>query len=202
MIRRLINFLFGKNYTGIVDIKTTEYEPVQELDKSIEKNSNDDKKTEYKISQFGIDLIKKWESLKLTSYPDGGGVWTIGYGYTIGIKKGMTITKEKAEELLANYLKSQDKELNAILSDIKLNQAQYDVISSFVYNIGTAKFKKSIFLKRLKELNFVLAADQLIRFGNDGKYHGWIYDNGKRVNGLINRRKDEKRIFLKASGIV
>jgi lysozyme len=46
-------------------------------------------------SQRGIDLIKRFEGLRLTAYPDpstGGDPWTIGYGTTRGVRPGMTIS--------------------------------------------------------------------------------------------------------------
>ena len=58
-----------------------------------------------KISEKGLALIKEFEGCQLTAYQDEVGVWTIGYGITNSdksitkttIKKGLKITKEKAE---------------------------------------------------------------------------------------------------------
>ena len=50
------------------------------------------------VSQKGIDLIKKYEGLRLEAYLCPAGVWTIGYGHTAGVGKGMKITAEQAEE--------------------------------------------------------------------------------------------------------
>ena len=58
-------------------------------------------------SKYGINLIKKWESCRLTAYVCPAGVLTIGYGHTgKDVKKGMTITKKKAEELLLKDIKN------------------------------------------------------------------------------------------------
>ena len=35
-----------------------------------------------KINAAGLDLIKRWEGLRLTAYQDSVGIWTIGYGHT------------------------------------------------------------------------------------------------------------------------
>ena len=35
-----------------------------------------------KISDNGLNLIKKFEGCRLTAYQDAVGVWTIGYGTT------------------------------------------------------------------------------------------------------------------------
>ena len=52
-----------------------------------------------KISQRGIDLIKSSEGLKLKAYLCPAGIWTIGYGFTKGVRAGMTITEEQATHL-------------------------------------------------------------------------------------------------------
>ena len=52
------------------------------------------------ISQNGINLIKKYEGLRLEAYLCPAGVWTIGYGHTAGVRKGMRVTAEQAEEYL------------------------------------------------------------------------------------------------------
>ena len=63
-----------------------------------------------KISQNGIDLIKKYEGLRLEAYLCPAGVWTIGYGHTKGVKQGMKITEEQAEAYLREVL--QERELS------------------------------------------------------------------------------------------
>ena len=51
-------------------------------------------------------LIAKFEGLRLKSYQDSGGIWTIGYGSTkdpftgIAVKEGQTISKATALEWL------------------------------------------------------------------------------------------------------
>ena len=50
------------------------------------------------ISKNGIELIKRFEGCRLTSYKCPAGIWTIGYGHTANVKQGDIITKEKATE--------------------------------------------------------------------------------------------------------
>ena len=50
-----------------------------------------------KINKSGLNLIKKYEGCKLTSYICPAGVLTIGYGHTgKDVKPNQTITKKKA----------------------------------------------------------------------------------------------------------
>ena len=61
-----------------------------------------------KISDNGLNLIKKFEGCRLTAYQDAVGVWTIGYGTTNADKaitgtticQGLKITQETADEWL------------------------------------------------------------------------------------------------------
>ena len=57
----------------------------------------------------------------------------------------------------------------------------------FAYNVGPTAFKNSTLLKKINNNDFVGAADEFDR---------WIYDNKVISKGLINRRKDEKKLFL------
>jgi lysozyme len=47
-------------------------------------------------NQAGLTLIESFEGLRLTSYQDSVGVRTIGYGHTLGVKAGQTITQQQA----------------------------------------------------------------------------------------------------------
>src|ERR1700761_156223 len=53
-------------------------------------------------SSAGLALTKRFEeSLRLTAYQDGAGVWTIGYGSTLPVvHSGETITEPEAETRL------------------------------------------------------------------------------------------------------
>ncbi|MDU6101543.1 MAG: lysozyme, partial [Acinetobacter sp.] len=70
---------------------------------------------------------------------------------------------------------------------VKVTQNQFDALASFVYNVGETAFVKSTMLAVLNQGNYIAAANQFDR---------WIFDNGKRINGLVNRRAAEKKLFL------
>ena len=55
-------------------------------------------------NQAGLQLIESFEGLRLTSYQDSVGVWTIGYGHTSGVKPGQTITQQQAQTFLQQDL--------------------------------------------------------------------------------------------------
>jgi len=139
-----------------------------------------------KISENGIKLIKQCEGLRLEAYKCPGGVWTIGFGHTKNVHAGDIITKEQAEELLKKDVKSAEYYVNKEVKR-ELNQNQYDALVSFVFNIGSVKFRCSTLLMRLNDGNYKAAAEQ---------FENWVYSKGKKLDGLIKRRKAEKMLFL------
>jgi lysozyme len=132
------------------------------------------------------ELIKKWEGLKLEAYQDGGGVWTIGWGHTKTAQSGMKISRSEAERLLKEDLKWVEKAIKDLVK-VKLSQNELDALSSFVFNVGATQFRSSTLLKKLNRGDKTGAANELLR---------WVYDNGKVVQGLKNRREDERSYFL------
>lgn len=144
------------------------------------------------ISDNGYALISQSEGLRTTAYLDTGGVWTIGYGtikYPNGtaVKKGDTCTQGQAELWLQNDCEWVDQCLDKYIK-VNVTQNQFDALASFVYNVGETAFVKSTLLTLLNQSNFTAAANQFDR---------WVFDNGKRVQGLVNRRVAEKVLFLK-----
>ena len=102
-----------------------------------------------KISEKGKELIRNSEGIGYESYLCPAKVWTIGYGHTAGVKKGMFITKEQADIYLNEDLLPIESYLT--LADLDLNQNQYDAIASFMFNLGINAFSKSTLLRRIKE---------------------------------------------------
>lgn len=138
-----------------------------------------------RINQDTVDLVKQWEGLRLIAYQDTGGVWTIGYGHTRNVHKGMKISIAQAEEWLREELESFAEQV-ADLITVVVNPNQFGACVSLAYNIGITAFKKSTLLRKLNMGDFDAAADEFSR---------WIYDNGKVIQGLKNRRKDEQALF-------
>lgn len=141
-----------------------------------------------KTSQRGIDLIKSFEGLRLTAYPDpgtGGDPWTIGYGHTKGVKPGMKITENWAEELLRDDLAEFEAAVNGLVK-VRLCQHQFDALVSLVFNIGPGAFSDSTLLRLLNAGLYDDAALQFVRWNKGG---------GKVLSGLTRRRMAERKLF-------
>jgi lysozyme len=144
------------------------------------------------VNQATLNLIKQYEGCKLTAYQDGGGVWTIGYGTTaaagLGIEptKGMTITQERAEDLLRQGVDKFAAKVDKLIT-AKVNQNERGACVSLTYNIGPDAFAKSTALRELNADNKDKAA---------AAFRMWNKDNGKVEKGLVNRREAEIKLFL------
>lgn len=140
-----------------------------------------------KTSKNGIELIKKYEGCRLTAYKCPANVWTIGYGHTKNVKKGMKITKAEAESYLKDDLNTYENAVNKYVK-VPLNQNQFDALVSFSFNCGTGALKTSTLLKKLNKKDYKGAANEFLR---------WNKANGKVLNGLTKRRKEERGLFMK-----
>ncbi|PQK86771.1 lysozyme [Pantoea ananatis] len=137
-------------------------------------------------SNKGMDLIKRFEGLKLEAYRDSVGIPTIGYGHTSGVKMGDVITCEQADKYLREDLLLAELTINTNVK-VKLTQNQFDALASFVFNLGSGNFVKSTLLKKLNAGDFAAAADE---FGK------WVNAGGKKLAGLVKRRAAEREVFI------
>lgn len=137
-----------------------------------------------KTSQRGIDLIKQFEGLRLTAYKCPAGVYTIGYGHTRGVKRGMKITEEEASAYLAADLRNSEKVVERYDSIYHWNQNEYDALVSFTFNCGATNLRS---LLRNGRRNRSQIAATLPLYRKAG---------GKVLKGLERRRAAEKALFL------
>ena len=138
-----------------------------------------------KISAEGLALIKKFEGCELEAYQDAVGVWTIGYGHIKGVKEGMTITKQQAEEMLLEELVEYE---NYVLEEVnhQLDQCMFDALVSWTYNLGPSNLNASTMLKVLNAGDYDGVPEQIKRWNKAG---------GKVLQGLVRRREAEALLF-------
>lgn len=142
-----------------------------------------------RVSQKGIDLIKKFEGIRLTAYVCPAGVLTIGYGHTgSDVKPGMRITEEEAEKLLWKDTESAQQTVSSFVT-AKLNQNEYDALVSFTFNVGPTAFVNSTLLRLLNH-----GAERKVVAAEFGR---WVKAGGdEAIPGLVRRRDEEKKLFL------
>jgi len=138
------------------------------------------------ISEAGISLIKTFEGLRLSSYTDSVGIWTIGYGHTHGVHAGMVITMAQAEQFLRDDLVPFESYIAAVVK-VTLSQKMFDALTSSVYNVGQGNLAKSSLLRLLNLGDYQSAADGFLLWNRAG---------GIVVAGLTKRREMERALFL------
>jgi len=144
------------------------------------------------IGAKGLNLIKKYEGFRANPYVCSGGVNTIGYGatyYPDGRKVKLTdkpITQREADTMLLNMLKHYEQGVDSFTTD-KVNQNQFDALVSIAYNIGLQALKGSTLIRKVN-LN---PNDKTIK----NEFMRWTKANGKVLDGLLNRRKEEAELY-------
>lgn len=137
-------------------------------------------------------LIKFYEGLRLKPYLCSAGVPTIGYGSTFYLDgrkvslKDPAITKEVAESLFINTIKT--IYLPAVLQLCPTLETPHQVaaILSWTYNLGTTRLKNSTLRKRILAKEWSKVGAEILK---------WNIAGGKVSNGLVKRRRAEVEIF-------
>jgi lysozyme len=148
------------------------------------------------ISANGLNLIKSFEGLakvgedgKIRAYRCVAGRWTIGYGHTKGVRSGMVITKDEAEDLLREDMKVYEQAVRRQIS-VPLSQNQFDALVSLCFNIGEANLSSSTLKKLLNKGQYDEIPEQIMRW-NKARVDG----NLQAVKGLTRRRSAEAALF-------
>lgn len=137
------------------------------------------------VDQAGIDLIKRFEGVRLKAYLlSCETYYTIGYGHHgPDVLPNMTISQERAEELLKVDLVRFENYVKKYVTDITLTQPRLNALTSYCYNRGP---------KGIKQL-----ADNChtVQEYADGIVIYW--GSAKRYkDALIRRRQAEQAVFL------
>ena len=138
-----------------------------------------------KISEDGLELIKKFEGCETTAYQDSVGVWTIGFGHTKGVEEGQTCSIEDAESMLANEMDEYEGYINNMVK-VDLQQHEFDALVAWVYNLGPTNLGESTMLKVLNGGQFDRVPDEMNR---------WTRAGGDILEGLVRRRQAESLMF-------
>lgn len=139
-----------------------------------------------KVSDRCINLVSEFEGFRDAAYLCPANVWTIGYGFTKGVKKGDKITRADADKRLLAELNEFSDGVSRLVK-VKLSQCQFDALVSFAFNVGIGALRDSTLLRLLNSGDYIGAANQFQRWNKAG---------GKVLAGLTRRRAAEKELFL------
>jgi lysozyme len=150
-----------------------------------------------RISQRGIDLIKKWEGFRAKPYVCQAGYLTIGYGHVIRKEQTFSeVTPEVAEQLLRIDISSAEKSVRRLIdsrvfteSNETIAQDRFDALVSFTYNLGGGALQRSTLRRKIN------SGEPFHAFEEFGKYR---LAGGKVSKGLVLRRWDEAAMYTGA----
>ncbi len=123
----------------------------------------------------------------LVAYDDGGGVYTLGWGHTHGVREGDTCDEDQAAAWLVEDVAACGAAIARKVA-VPLTQQQFDALEAFLLNVGWDKLDspKAPGLRRACQTSADAIATQMTR---------WIYSGGQISHGLVRRRDAEQRIW-------
>ena len=139
-------------------------------------------------SQKGIEFIKSFENFKPTQYHCSAGVLTIGYGHAI--KQGENfkyISHEEGDLLLKKDLSIAEASVYRNIT-APLEQAQFDALVSFAFNLGGGALQRSTLRQKI---NYGSDTDEI-----HSEFLKWSYAGGRKLIGLLRRREAEASMYI------
>ena len=132
-------------------------------------------------------FVAGFEGLSTTAYHDklAGGLETVCYGETEGVKPGDHYTKQQCLDMLANKLPRYWHEIEPHIR-VQLSDNEKIAYTSFAYNLGSGAFNHSSFLKKLNKGDHTGACRGML-----------AYDRTRSmgvVKGLDRRRHAEDKV--------
>lgn len=142
-----------------------------------------------RINNAGLKLLKKSEGCKEHAYWDATGkVWTIGWGFTKGVKEGDFMTEEEANERLATELKEYEDGVWR-LCEVEPTENQFSAMVCLSWNIG-------LHPKKGFPISDVLKYHNLGDFGKAAdSFKNWSKSGGVKLKGLVIRRAAEAELY-------
>ena len=147
-----------------------------------------------KISQNGINLIKRFEGIRYKPYKCAAGLWTIGIGHLIGDGKQLpdsynkTFTEREVDELLRKDLARFERGVAMLFPvSYRFTQGTYDAIISFAFNLGLGALQSSTVRSALLRGDKDKAGESLLKYCRAG---------GKILKGLQLRRQAEYNLMM------
>lgn len=147
-----------------------------------------------KLSGDGLRFLKSKEGVRYQVYDDGAGYLTVGVGHKLTPEEltHFKLGDHVAESFIDTWLKKDVEFAEQCVNNwvvVKLTQTGFDMLVSFVFNVGCEAFKKSSLLRRLNRGEIKEASEE---------FKKWVFSNKKRMAGLVARRAEESHRFLEA----
>lgn len=155
------------------------------------------------ISKRALEMIKHHEGVRMKPYQCPAKLWTVGVGHVINPNHcslkledrvclacppdwNRTLTMAEVDEILANDLRRFVAGVSRYCPT-GLSQGRLDALVSFAFNVGLGTLQRSTLRQKHNRGDFEGAAEEFMKFTKAG---------GKVLKGLVNRRNDERALYL------
>jgi len=156
------------------------------------------------ISSKALEMIKHHEGVRIKPYRCPARLWTVGVGHVIDpnharvpfdkrsyleIPDGWNriLTMEEVDVILAQDLKKFERGVLRYCPSAGTKQSWLDSLVSFSFNVGLGTLQRSTLRQKHNRGDYDCAADEFLKYCLGG---------GKVLKGLVNRRKDERAMYL------
>jgi lysozyme len=147
-----------------------------------------------KISQNGINLIKKFEGVRSRPYRCPAGLWTVGVGHLIGDGKQLpdsynrSFTENEIDAILRKDLARFERGVvMQFPMSYRFTQGMFDALVSFSFNLGLGALQRSTVRSALLRYDKGKAGESLLKYCKAG---------GKILKGLQLRRQAEYKLLM------
>lgn len=149
--------------------------------------------SELRTSENGLRHVAGEEGCRLKPYQCSADVWTAGLGHTQGVNPEVRLTEQQVAEYFVEDIAAAERIVSKHITQTP-SQGEFDMMVSFVYNLGAGNFAGSTLLKLFNQGDSIAACNQ---------YPRWIYVNGKNClivesncAGIPKRRNKEQHVCL------
>jgi lysozyme len=156
------------------------------------------------ISDKALKMIAHHEGIRFKPYQCPAKLWTIGVGHVIDPNHAklkiedrvflpcptnwnQTFTLEEVNAILAKDLERFTKGVLSYCPAAGSRQGWLDALVSFSFNLGLGTLQRSTLRQKHNRGDYQGAADEFLKYTKAG---------GKVLKGLVNRRNDERAIYL------
>ena len=158
-----------------------------------------------KVSPAAIQMIKHHEGVRMRPYRCPALLWTVGVGHVIdpthakvpfAERRDLSIpdnwdrslTMDEVDAILAQDLARFERGVARLCPSAVNHQGRFDALVSFAFNVGLGNLQRSGLRMKHNRGEFDKAADEFMK---------WSKAGGKVLKGLVNRRRDEQRLYLR-----
>jgi lysozyme len=160
-----------------------------------------------KVSLETLTLIKHHEGVRMRPYLCPASLWTVGVGhvlypeqarlpvserlqFALRIEDDRLWSRSEVDDLLAKDLSRFERGVARYCPSATSRQGQFDALVSFAFNVGLGNLQRSSLRMKHNRGEFDAAADEFMK---------WTKGGGRVLPGLVKRRLDEQRLYLRGS---